>query len=112
MFLWSHNARKHIIWTGSSFCLWGKWQWNERYEEIDYLISLPITIPIILLLVLFSRKINNYSLTRELRINIDNEIDDVFFDLYDIDKIQLDILEENFIKLKNEKNKVKWMKLY
>ncbi|MFK7781642.1 hypothetical protein [Psychroserpens sp.] len=76
---------------------------SEFYDEIDYLISLPITLPIILLLVLVSLKINKYNLTRDLRSNIDEEIDEVFFELHSIDKTQLDFLKDKFLKIKNEK---------
>ena len=83
---------------------------SEGMDEIDFVVSLPITFPIILLLFLVSRKINTYSLSKDLRSEIDIEIDDVFFELHNIDKIQLDSLKEKFLEVKKEKNVKTYLK--
>lgn len=79
---------------------------NSKYfDEIDYIISLPITIPIILVLIFVSKKINTYSRSKKLCSKIDTEIDNVFFELQNMDKTQLDFLEKSYKKAKVNKNK-------
>ncbi|WP_431134035.1 hypothetical protein [Psychroserpens mesophilus] len=74
----------------------------DRIDVIDYLISLPITIPFIFLLFYISHKLNSYNLKKELRTQIDDEIDEVFFQ---IQKIKIDELKELKSSLTEIKNK-------
>ncbi|MEY8848969.1 hypothetical protein AB9K26_09145 [Psychroserpens sp. XS_ASV72] len=76
------------------------------FDEIDFLVSLPFTIPIILLLFLFSAKINIYRKSNKLRYVIDNEIDEVFARLSRLDKNKLETFKAKFKELKNNKNKL------
>lgn len=80
---------------------------NEKapMDEIDYVTSLPITLPIILLLVLISYKLNSYNLAKEVRSQIDNEIDNVFFEMNSKKNTEFITLKQNFSKIKAKKNK-------
>lgn len=73
-----------------------------RFDEIDFIISLPITIPIILLLFFLSKKINNYNLLRDLLSNLDSEIDTVFFELNSLNEEKFRAIEDDFRQLKKE----------
>ena len=73
-------------------------------DKIEFLTSLPITIPIILLLFFISKKISNYNLANELSLKIDNEIDDVFFELHAAKKKEIGILNKKLDKLRKKKN--------
>lgn len=72
-------------------------------DQIDYLISLPVTLPIILLLIFISKKINDYNLAKELRFDIDQQIDDLFFEMYNIEKNKIDDLKKELLNLKKTK---------
>jgi len=81
---------------------------QKQMDEIEYYKSLPITIPIILLLFFISKKINDYNLAKEIRLDLDIEIDNLFFELHQ-DKInninQLnDKFDEAKKKLSNDDN--------
>lgn len=82
---------------------------SEEMDEIDYVVSLPITVPIIILLIFVSLKINKYSLAKDLRTKIDIEIDKVFFELHEKDKFHIDSLKENFEELKKNKNEKNYL---
>ena len=71
-------------------------------DEIEYVKSLPITIPIILGIVLISKKINYYNLAKNVRYDIDNKIDDVFFELNNENDEKLNILKEKFFNVKTK----------
>lgn len=76
---------------------------NSYYiDEIEYLISLPITTPIIILLILLSSKLNRLNLSYEVRNSLDGEIDEVFFQLNKEKSNELNELKE---KIKNIKKK-------
>lgn len=78
---------------------------NQQYmDEIEYLSSLPITIPIVLLLIFTSNKINQYNLAKQVRCEIDQEIDDLFFELHSKEKTSVNYLKLNFNKLKSKKH--------
>jgi hypothetical protein len=79
---------------------------NNEYgiDEIDYITSLPITLPIILSLVIISNKINKFNLSLDLRSKIDDEIDVVFFDLYEQKNNDLLKLEDRYNDIKNNKS--------
>ncbi|MBR9847623.1 MAG: hypothetical protein GYB35_16665, partial [Algicola sp.] len=53
----------------------------HQIDEIEYLSSLPIILPVIGLLILLSFKLNKYRLSNEFRSDLDAEIDEVFFNL-------------------------------
>jgi hypothetical protein len=72
-------------------------------DYIDYLVSLPITLPIILLLIFISKKLNDFNLTKELRSDIDQEIDDLFFEFNYIEKNKIEFLNQELINLKKTK---------
>ncbi|MCK8481902.1 hypothetical protein [Psychroserpens algicola] len=73
-------------------------------DEIEYLRSFPVTVPILFLIIIFFKKIKNYYLEKDIRQKIDSEIDSVFFDL-NKEKIEdLDLLKERFFKIRNETN--------
>lgn len=83
---------------------------SEEMDEIDYMVSLPITLPIIMLLILVSLKINKFNRAKDLRSKIDIEIDQVFFELHFRDEFQIDSLKEKFEELKKNKNKKSYLK--
>lgn len=76
---------------------------TNAIDEIDYMTSLPITIPIVAGLVLISNKLNKYNSALKLRSEIDVEIDLVFFELYDDKKNSLVSLKKQY----NEEKKYK-----
>ncbi|OUS02939.1 hypothetical protein A9Q86_02510 [Flavobacteriales bacterium 33_180_T64] len=69
-------------------------------DEIEYAISLPLTIPIILLLIFISYKLNDYYLAREIHSNIDKEIDIIFFEINQDKKNEINLLKEKILKTK------------
>lgn len=77
-----------------------------RYDEIEFFTSMPITIPIISLLIYFSNKLNKYNLTKEVRKQIDVKIDTVFSELYDMKKSKLNEIEKKFMELKSNKGNI------
>jgi len=79
---------------------------SHAIDEIDYITSLPITIPIILALALISKKLNKYNLSIELRSKIDNEIDKIYFELYNKKSADLDLLKKQFEDKKKSRSKI------
>ncbi len=77
---------------------------QKYYDEIEYFTSLPVTIPIILILVYVSNKLNKYHLAKEIRSKIDYKIDKTFFEIYSIKKNELLDIEKKFMKLKSSKS--------
>ena len=65
--------------------------------------SLPITIPIVLLIIVISKKINDYSLAKNLRFEVDNKINKMFFELNKEKRESVENLKNNFEKLKFDK---------
>jgi len=77
---------------------------NQPYVDVsECFTSLPITLPIILLLLFISNKLNTYNLAKETRSVINKEIDDVFFELHEDEKNNLQFLEQKFLELKSNK---------
>ncbi|WP_040281866.1 hypothetical protein [Psychroserpens damuponensis] len=76
---------------------------QDSLDEIEFITSLPITIPIILMIFLVSHKLNQYRLAQELKTNIDIEIDEVFLTLKKYKKTDLDTLQEKVTMLKAQK---------
>lgn len=74
---------------------------NQEYiDEIEFYTSLPITIPIVLLIIFISKRINAFNLSRNLRSDIDNKINDIFFKLNEEKKSEVENLKNSFINLK------------
>jgi hypothetical protein len=75
---------------------------NQEYvDEIEYYSSLPITIPIILLIIFIAKKINDYNLANNLRSELDYKINSIFFELHKEKKDDAEKLKNDFRKLKN-----------
>jgi len=77
---------------------------TNAMDEIDYIVSLPITIPMIIGLILISTKINKYNSASKLRSEIDIEIDQVFFSLSDDKRHSLSLLEKKYNEEKINKS--------
>ena len=73
-------------------------------DETEILIAIPFTVPIILLLIFLSRKINNYSLTQHLNYEIDEEIKNAIIKISDLKMQNYKIIKSDLTKLKNKKN--------
>ncbi|WP_400078897.1 hypothetical protein [Winogradskyella sp. R77965] len=69
---------------------------SSHMDEIDYITSLPVTAPIIFLLIFISNKLNSYNLYKELQLYIDDEIDEIFFELYDVENKRIEILKRKY----------------
>ena len=57
---------------------------STNYADIDksdFIYSLPLTLPIIIIVLIISNRLNYYSLARDIVNELDQEIDDVFIDL-------------------------------
>lgn len=83
----------------------------EVFDEIEYYLSLPITIPIILILILISNKLNKSNVLMEIRLNLDREIDKEIYKLGVYDKMEIRELEyclKNLIKKKHTMPKDKY----
>ena len=76
----------------------------DRIDVIDYIISFPITIPFILMLLYISDKLNSYNLKKELRTKVDDEIDEVFFQLRKVKTNKLEELKISLNEAKKEKS--------
>ncbi|MCB0744337.1 MAG: hypothetical protein KDC67_10565 [Ignavibacteriae bacterium] len=74
-------------------------------DKIEFITSLPITIPIVFLLLFISKKLSNYNLAKELSFYIDNEIDDIFFELYKNKSNEITNLNERLNRLRKNKHK-------
>jgi|GEM_PF-6006308 len=85
------------------FKLIGIFNTNSYYvDEIEYLTSLPITAPLIILLILLSSKLNKIRLSDEVCHSLDEEIDEVFFQLNQDKFNELDELKK---KIKSTKER-------
>ncbi len=52
---------------------------NSRFfDEIEYIQSLPLTVPIVLVVILISRKLNFYSKNQQLKSDVNFEIQETF----------------------------------
>lgn len=77
---------------------------KTNLDEIEFALSLPITIPIIALIVFVSNKINDYYLLNNLRSVLDDEIDTIFFELFKNKKEEINKLEEKITALRKSNN--------
>ncbi len=86
---------------------------NNSLDEVEFITSLPITIPFIILLLLYSLKIKHFRLSKEVRLLLDDEIDDVFFSLKNDKLNQLNDLKTkiaNAKKMNYKENKELYIK--
>ncbi|WP_298901871.1 hypothetical protein [uncultured Psychroserpens sp.] len=87
---------------------------NQKYiDEIEFYTSLPITIPVILLLLYLSYKVNEFNLAKKVRNRIDKNIDEVFFELYQDKNKELNDLNKEYNKFKtnsSKSNKIDYIK--
>ena len=79
---------------------------QDYFDNIEFVSSLPITIPIILLIILISKKVNDYNLSKNLRYELDDKINDIFFELNEEKKESIENLKKNFTRLKMNKKMV------
>lgn len=80
---------------------------NTRMDEIEYLVSLPVTVPLIVLLVFLSIKINNFRISNEVRNSLDLEIDNTFFNLNQDKFEEFDEMKKKMMNIKRTKYKNK-----
>ncbi|MGB3606928.1 MAG: hypothetical protein WA775_12675 [Psychroserpens sp.] len=78
---------------------------QNTFDEIEYISSIPITAPIILLLFFLSKKLTEYRLAEDLRTKLDLAIDEQFFELNNDKNEQIKKLNEklNYVKSNNPK---------
>ncbi len=85
---------------------------SQRMDEIEYITSLPVTIPIIILLIFISEKMNRVRLLSNVLNILDNEIDDVFFESNQEKQSDLGVLKKQIDKTKKayqKKDKKKYL---
>ena len=73
-------------------------------DEIEFLQSLPFTIPVILFLILLSKRLGFYTHYSYLKNELNQEIDDLLDELNILGKREIITLKEEFENLKNEKS--------
>lgn len=73
-------------------------------DEIELFYAIPVTIPVILLLFILSKRINRYSLTQHLNNEIEDEINDVINKISELKMQNYQIIKRSLTKLKNEKD--------
>ncbi|WP_299228285.1 hypothetical protein [uncultured Psychroserpens sp.] len=78
----------------------------ENLYVLDFIHSLPFTLPVIILLLFISNKFNYYSSSYKMSSLLDKEIDNVFFDLYSEKDLELSQLEKEILKIKKIKKVV------
>ncbi|MGC1473441.1 MAG: hypothetical protein WA775_12685 [Psychroserpens sp.] len=77
---------------------------TQVFDEVDFLTSLPITIPILIILIIFSRKVNHFSNSQKLYSKLNNDIDLI---LKEISNENLDKnIENDFYELRKNKNHI------
>jgi len=72
-------------------------------DEVEIYYAIPVTLPIILLLVILSKRINRYSLSQHLNNEIEGEINDVINKISDLKVQNYQLIKRNLSELKNEK---------
>ncbi|WP_298899304.1 hypothetical protein [uncultured Psychroserpens sp.] len=72
------------------------------FDEIEFYTSLPITIPIILLLFFISYKINKYDLATNTLNKLDKDIDKLFFELYKDKNKEISKLNDEYVEAKKQ----------
>ncbi|WP_456440967.1 hypothetical protein [Psychroserpens sp.] len=78
---------------------------RTNFDEIEYYLSLPITIPIIIILILISNKIDSLNTYKKIQFKIDDEINNELLILNANNQKEINDLESKFkilIKQKKE----------
>ena len=73
-------------------------------DEIEFLQSLPFTIPVILFLILLSNRLGFFTRYSYLKNDLNQEIDELLDELNILGKRDIITLKEEFENLKNEKS--------
>lgn len=81
---------------------------SELYyvDEFEYFLSLPITIPLIFLVLFLCYKFLFYSKTKDLKAEFQKELDDIISDIANAKVSDYSRLREQFEELKKRKNKL------
>lgn len=72
----------------------------DTFDEVDFIISFPVTIPIIFLVILLLNKLRLYSRSRILIDELNEEIESVFCHASSNNKLIIRIIEKDFLNLK------------
>lgn len=76
---------------------------RAKFDENDFLTSLPITFPLLIILWLIAKKLKSYLLTEKLRNDLNFEIEEVFSELQK--NLNQSKQIDEFVELKDNKNK-------
>ncbi|EDP69706.1 hypothetical protein FBALC1_09252 [Flavobacteriales bacterium ALC-1] len=79
---------------------------TDSYDEIEFFTSLPITLPIIIILILISKLINRHNKILRLNQKITNEIDETFRLIKGNDMSDLLIMKKEYLTLQKEKFRI------
>lgn len=81
---------------------------SELYyvDEFEYFFSLPVTIPLIFMIIFLSYKFIFYSRTKDLKIELQRELDDVISQIAKTRISDYSKLREQFEEIKNRKNEL------
>ena len=74
------------------------------FDEMNFIYSLPIIIPIIILLILLSNRVNYFSMSYDINKEIMDEIDDVFFKIHEDNNENINSLKLRLKNIINEKS--------
>ena len=80
---------------------------QSHVDEIEFYSSLPLTVPIILIIIFIAKRINDYNLNENLRYELDNNINEIFFELHKEKKEDVKNLKKCFVELKETKKTAK-----
>ena len=75
-------------------------------DKYEYFISLPVTIPLIFMIIFLSYKFIFYSRTKDLKIELQRELDDVISQIAKTRISDYSKLREQFEEIKNRKNEL------
>lgn len=77
---------------------------NLNYlDEVEFIHSIPITLPIIIFLIYLTKKLNFYSLSLDLSHDLNEEIDNLFYKLKLNDEKSIDAIKKKYNNLKRRK---------
>lgn len=82
-------------------------------DNNEFIMSIPVTLPIIILLVYLSKKLNYFSLSKSLGNQLDDEIDNMIQELAVVRYKEYSLIKEKFELLKSQKqdlNKIEYLK--
>ena len=77
---------------------------TNNIDEIEFLQSLPFTIPVILFIILLSNRLGFFTRYSYLKNDLNQEIDELLDELNILGKRDIITLKEEFENLKNEKS--------